>query len=339
MHLAQELPVWFAAQARPLPWRADNDPYHVWISEIMLQQTRVEAVVGYYLRFLDALPTLHALAAVEEEQLLKLWEGLGYYNRARNLQKAAQQIEAQHGGVFPRAYAEIRALPGIGPYTAGAIGSICFDLPTPAVDGNVLRVVTRYEADESNIDREATKKQIAARLTPLYRPGLCGVMTQSLMELGACVCVPNGAPHCERCPLKATCRSAGGGWMRLPVRDAKKARKQIEKTVLILQCGDRVAIRKRKSTGLLANLWEFPNYDVPAAETPAQAQQAAQALCGTPVTLLDAQQYTHIFTHVEWHMTAFRFSCGALPPAYTAATAAELEHVYALPSAFRPFFE
>ncbi|MBQ6268236.1 MAG: A/G-specific adenine glycosylase [Clostridia bacterium] len=339
MHLAEELPVWFAAQARPLPWRADADPYHVWISEIMLQQTRVEAVVGYYHRFLDALPTLHALAAVEEEQLLKLWEGLGYYNRARNLQKAAQQIEAQHGGVFPRTYDEIRALPGIGPYTAGAIGSICFDLPTPAVDGNVLRVVTRFEADESNIDRESTKKQIAARLKPLYRPGLCGVMTQSLMELGACVCVPNGAPHCERCPLAATCRSADGGWMRLPVRDKKKARRQIEKTVLVLQCGERIAIRKRKGTGLLANLWEFPNYDVPAAEAPAQAQQAAEALCGTPVTLLGTQRYTHIFTHVEWHMTAYRFACGALPPDCTAATAAELEHVYALPSAFRPFFE
>ena len=337
--LAAELPLWFAAQARPLPWRADADPYHVWISEIMLQQTRVEAVIGYYHRFLSALPTLHDLAGVEEEQLLKLWEGLGYYNRARNLKKAAQQIEAQHGGVFPRTYDAIRALPGIGPYTAGAIGSICFDLPTPAVDGNVLRVVTRFEADESNIDRERTKKEIAARLAPLYQPGLCGVMTQSLMELGACVCVPNGAPHCDRCPLAGACRSADGGWMRLPVRDAKKARRQIEKTVLILQCGDRVAIRKRKSTGLLANLWEFPNYDVPAAETPEAAQRAAEGLCGAAVALLDEQHYTHIFTHVEWHMTAFRFDCGALPADCTAATAAELEHVYALPSAFRPFTE
>ncbi|MBR1810071.1 MAG: A/G-specific adenine glycosylase [Clostridia bacterium] len=337
------LPDWYAAHARALPWRQDREPYHVWISEIMLQQTRVEAVIGYYLRFLRELPTVQALAAVEDDQLMKLWEGLGYYNRARNLKKAAQLLVERYHGVFPAVYDEIRALPGVGAYTAGAIASICFDLPTPAVDGNVLRVCARLNEDGRNIDKETTKKQVAAELQPLYRPGLCGILTQSLMELGACVCVPNGNPKCTECPLAAHClANAHTSWAGFPVRDAKKQRKRVEKTVLFLKCGDRYAVRKRKSTGLLANLWEFPNVDTaPASEDDAlrRAAEIAADWGTSPAQLLMQTAYTHIFTHVEWHMTCYYFECREMPDAFVWASAAELQNTYALPSAFRPFLD
>ena len=198
---------WFARHRRELPWRRDKEPYHVWLSEIMLQQTRVEAVRGYYERFLERLPTVGALARAEENELLKLWEGLGYYSRVRNLQKAAQCIVDEYGGVFPRTYDEIRALPGIGPYTAGAICSICFELPTPAVDGNVVRVLSRFLADDAPVTDERVKRETARRLAEVYPRGHCGDFTQALMELGATVCLPNGAPLCESCPLRELCRA------------------------------------------------------------------------------------------------------------------------------------
>jgi A/G-specific adenine glycosylase len=337
---------WYEENRRDLPWRRDKEPYHVWLSEIMLQQTRVEAVVDYYHRFLRALPTVEALADADEETLLKLWEGLGYYNRARNLQKAAKVVMELHGGAFPQTLDAIRALPGIGPYTAGAIGSICFDLPAPAVDGNVLRVVTRVLEDGANIDKAATKAAIEAKLQPLYEAGSCGALTQALMELGACVCLPNGAPQCERCPLNGVCRAGRNGtWAQFPVRDPKKARRIVFKTVLVLQCGDRFAIRKRGKNGLLASLWEFPNADVSMTHQsdPDKAAQAALQLAsdlGAAPTELSMQTgYTHVFTHVEWHMTGYLIQCRKTPDAFVWVTCEQLETDYALPSAFRPFFE
>ena len=202
--LAGRLLGWYAAGHRALPWRQDREPYHVWLSEIMLQQTRVEAVKGYYARFLSELPNIAALAACEENRLTKLWEGLGYYSRVRNLQKAARVVMTQHGGVFPREYAAIRALPGVGDYTAGAVASICFDAPTPAVDGNVLRVLARVTEDTAPVTQTAVKKQYEAALRPVYtaNPGRRSELTQALMELGACVCVPNGAPKCDAWPRR-----------------------------------------------------------------------------------------------------------------------------------------
>ena len=337
---------WYEENKRDLPWRRDRDPYHVWLSEIMLQQTRVEAVVEYYHRFLAALPTIRALAETDEETLLKLWEGLGYYNRARNLQKAARVVVEQYGGAFPQAPDEIRALPGVGPYTAGAIGSICFDLPLPAVDGNVLRVLTRVLEDGANIDKASTKAAMEDRLRPLYTPGVCGALTQALMELGACVCLPNGAPQCGRCPLKGICRAGRNGtWTQFPVRDPKKARKIVHKTVLILQCGDRFAIRKRGKAGLLAGLWEFPNVDVSMTHQsdPDKAAQAALQtaadLGAAPTDLSMQTGYVHVFTHVEWHMTGYLILCRKTPDAFVWVTRELLEGAYALPSAFRPFWE
>ena len=337
---------WYEKNRRDLPWRRDRSPYHVWLSEIMLQQTRVEAVIGYYRRFLEALPTIEALANADEETLLKLWEGLGYYNRARNLQKAAQVITTEHGGVFPDTFDAIRALPGIGPYTAGAIGSICFDLPTPAVDGNVLRVYTRYLEDGANIDKQQTKSAVADALFPLYQSGHCGALTQALMELGACVCLPNGTPLCADCPLQKNCLAyRHDSWAQFPVRDPKKARKILFKTVLILRCGDRYAVRKRGKTGLLASLWEFPNVDVPPTNQsdPDKAAQHALQLAADygagPTDLLLQTGYTHIFTHVEWHMTGYLILCRKTPDAFLWVTKEQLETEYALPSAFRPFWE
>ena len=229
-HIFSQLPdrllPWYKQHKRELPWRQDREPYHVWLSEIMLQQTRVEAVRGYYARFLQALPTVEALAQAPAEQLNKLWEGLGYYSRVRNLQKAAQQIMELHGGQFPRQYDQIRALAGIGDYTAGAIGSICFDWPTPAVDGNVLRVCSRLTADPAPIDDLKTKRDLTAALAEIYPQGRCGDFTQALMELGATVCAPNGAPKCDCCPLADLCTAnREGTQLQYPVKAKKNPRK------------------------------------------------------------------------------------------------------------------
>ena len=216
---------WYERNKRDLPWRRDREPYHVWLSEIMLQQTRVEAVKGYYARFLAELPDIPSLAACDPDRLHKLWEGLGYYSRVRNLQKAAKQIVSDYGGAFPTDYDKIRALPGIGDYTAGAICSICFGLPTPAVDGNVLRVVSRLTADERPVTQPAVKKDYTAALAEIYPTGQCAETTQALMELGATICAPNGAPHCDLCPVAAFCQSREGErWRTIPVKDAKKPR-------------------------------------------------------------------------------------------------------------------
>ena len=198
---------WFAEHRRDLPWRRDREPYHVWLSEIMLQQTRVEAVRGYYLRFLERLPDIAALASAPEDVLLKLWEGLGYYSRVRNLQKAAQCVMEQHGGEFPQELPAIRALPGIGDYTAGAIASICFEAPTAAVDGNVLRVILRLTACADSPADVRVRRRIGEELSAVYPAGHCGDFTQALMELGATVCLPNGAPQCDACPLRALCEA------------------------------------------------------------------------------------------------------------------------------------
>ena len=258
--LSSGLLPWFAEYARDLPWRRDNLPYHVWLSEIMLQQTRVEAVKPYYARFLAALPDIPALAECEHDTLMKLWEGLGYYSRARNLQKAAQQVMTQYGGEFPHTYEEIRSLAGIGDYTAGAISSICFDLPEPAVDGNVLRVYTRLTADARCTDDSAVRRDIRERLRTVYErtpEAQRGTLTQALMELGATVCVPNGTPHCCLCPMADLCKAHQSSTeTEYPVRKAKKARRIEDYTVYILQCGERIAVRKRPDSGLLAaRIW------------------------------------------------------------------------------------
>ena len=329
---------WYEAHKRELPWRQDKEPYHVWLSEIMLQQTRVEAVKEYYRRFLTTLPTIADLAEAPEEQILKLWEGLGYYNRVRNLQKAAQTICADYAGVFPSEYAQIRSLSGIGDYTAGAIASICFDAPTPAVDGNVLRVYSRLLADDANIDLQTTKKRITRKLQETYPRKNPGIATQALMELGATVCVPNGAPRCDVCPVAEICQAREQDtWRNLPVRSEKKKRKIVDKTVFILLTEDTVALHKRSASGLLAGMWEFPNVDAKLDKQAAVTQVTGWQ--AEPVDLLMQTSYTHIFSHVEWHMTAYYIRCRKTNKKWKWVTKESLDETYALPSAFRPFRE
>ncbi|MDR0840593.1 MAG: A/G-specific adenine glycosylase [Christensenellaceae bacterium] len=327
---------WYAANARNLPWRADTQPYHIWLSEIMLQQTRVEAVRGYYMRFLAALPTIAHLAAAEEDFLLKLWEGLGYYSRARNLQRAARQIMELHGGAFPREYAALRALPGIGEYTAGAIASICFEQPIAAVDGNVLRVISRVTADDTPIGSISVKRQYAKALSVVYPAGQCGAFTQSLMELGATVCLP-GTPHCAACPLAGALCAAHAQHIEgtLPIMPPKRPRAIEQRTVFVLVCEGCVAICKRGPKGLLAGLWQLPN--LPGELTEAQALAQASQWGARPIAPDMLLRCTHKFTHIEWRMACYRIRCTHKAPCFTWASEAQLRGEYALPTAFRLF--
>ena len=329
----ERLPVplleWFRDNARKLPWRDDPTPYHVWLSEIMLQQTRVAAVLDYYRRFLEEAPDVSALSALPEERLMKLWQGLGYYSRARNLQKAAKVIVEEYGGVFPSDYAAVRALPGVGDYTAGAICSIAFGQAVPAVDGNALRVYARVRGDDGDIATPQMKKKVTRdleRVIPINAPG---VFNQALMELGATVCLPNGTPQCVRCPAKGFCAAlAQGRTGELPVKAPKKPRRVEERTVWLIFRGNKVALRRRPDKGLLAGLWEFPNEP---GDGPSPADRGIEALSDGY-----AGQAKHIFTHIEWHMTLREVEAGtdALPDGWVWASGDELEREYAVPNAF-----
>lgn len=335
--LPQLLLPWYERDRRALPWREDRDAYHIWVSEIMLQQTRVEAVKGYYARFLAELPTVQALAQCDDEKLHKLWEGLGYYSRVRNLKKAAQVIVSQHRGVFPQTYQELLALPGIGEYTAGAIGSIAFNLPTPAVDGNVLRVCARLTEDRSPIDLPETKKKVHAALAAIY-PENAGDFTQALMELGATLCGPNWKPRCESCPCASLCLSHQRGTAEtLPVKSPKKAKRQEERTVFIFSCDGCYALRKRPNRGLLAGLWEFPNVSG-KLEVP-QALEAAEDMGVGPRNLLRQVERKHIFTHIQWNLRGYYLEVAKKPDCFRWFTGEEIRAQAALPTAFRQFWE
>ncbi len=328
---------WYRENHRHLPWRETQDAYHIWVSEIMLQQTRVEAVKGYYARFLAELPNIQALAECDDEKLHKLWEGLGYYNRVRNMKRAAQCIVDQYGGAFPGNPADILALPGIGPYTAGAICSIAFGLPTPAVDGNVLRLCARLTGDEACVDLPESKKKVTEALTKIY-PTEAGTFTQALMELGATLCGPNWAPRCGECPCRPICRGyAQGTAQGLPVRSPKKEKKQEERTVLICSCGERYALRKRPARGLLAGLWEFPN--VGGKLEPDQAMELAEKMGLHPAQLLRQRDRKHIFTHIQWNLRGFYVDVNAMPENLAWFTREEIETDAALPTAFRQFLD
>ena len=336
--LAQKLCAWYDAGHRDLPWRRDTRPYPVWLSEIMLQQTRVEAVKGYYARFLRELPTIEDLSCCPPDRLTKLWEGLGYYSRVRNLQKAANVILETHGGNFPATFEEVLALPGIGDYTAGAICSICFDLPTPAVDGNVLRVLSRVMEDEAPITNQKTKNACREALVPIYENGPRGTLTQALMELGAMVCVPNGAPKCESCPLREDClANLHGTQDKFPVKEAKKPKREEHRTVFVLQCENCLAVRKRPGKGLLAGLWELPN--VEGALTAEQALAFAEEAGCDPFELQKSVERTHIFTHIIWKMRCYYILCREKSPEFVWADDARRKADVALPTAFRMFVE
>ena len=328
---------WYRENRRELPWRQDQEPYHIWLSEIMLQQTRVEAVKGYYSRFLSALPTVAALADCEDDMLNKLWEGLGYYSRVRNLKKAAGIIMDRHKGHFPATYDEIIALPGIGEYTAGAICSIAYDMPTPAVDGNVLRVISRLTEDDTPIDLPAYKTAVRQALEKIY-PQEAGDFTQALMELGATVCGPNRKPDCENCPCNHICRGAINGTAEnFPVKLPKKARKEENITVLILSCDGKFALQKRPDKGLLAGLWQFPN--LPGHLVPQAALDTVVNMGLHPRELLRQVEKKHIFTHIQWNMLGTYIEVAEPAGEFTWLSLEQINADAALPTAFRQFWE
>ncbi len=302
--IAATLLAWYDSGRRILPWREEPTPYHVWLSEIMLQQTRVEAVKPYYDRFLQALPDIESLAAADEEKLLKLWEGLGYYNRARNLKKAAQILVSEYGGRMPDDYEIILSLPGIGSYTAGAISSIAFGKAYPAVDGNVLRILARLRTDERDILQAGVKKSVEEELADVMPKDRPGDFNQALMELGAMVCIPNGAPKCDVCPWKELCRARAQGITgEFPKKAGKKPRSIEKKTILVIQDAERVALRKRPEKGLLAGLYEFPSMEGNCEEERVLAYLRELGLL--PLRIRALPPAKHVFTHKEWHMTGF----------------------------------
>lgn len=335
--LPEALLPWFEAHKRQLPWRADREPYHIWLSEIMLQQTRVEAVKGYYTRFLEKLPTVEALAQADDELLTKLWEGLGYYSRVRNLKKAAVAIVEEYSGVFPESYEEVRKLPGIGDYTAGAICSIAFDRKTPAVDGNVLRVFSRIMNDDTPIDQPAMKKKAAEALRTVY-PEQAGMFTQALMELGATTCGPNRKPDCLNCPCSVFCKGyLHGTAEQLPIKLPKKPRRIEDITVFILHCDGQYAIQKRKSTGLLAGLWQFPN--VPNHLDAAEVVEQLHIWALEATDILRQTEKKHIFTHVQWNMRGFYINVKQCSGSFSWKSPEQIDEEAALPTAFRQFWE
>ena len=332
---------WYRQNKRDLPWRNTRDPYRIWVSEIMLQQTRVEAVLPYYARFLAALPTVRDLAAVPEAQLLKLWEGLGYYSRARHMQAAAKTVMAAYGGVFPATFEGIRALPGVGDYTAGAIASFAFDLPYPAVDGNVLRVAARLAAYKNDVLSPAAKKELTAAVAAAQPEKEAADFNQALIELGALVCLPGAAAKCDICPLAAVCRAHAAGLVaQLPVRKKPAPRKKEPRTVLILRIEDTVALRRRPDAGLLAGLFE--PFCLPGRLSEEAVRAALADLGVTPERLTPLGEAKHVFTHLEWHMTGYEV---LLTPADTACLPSdllfvprdELDRAYPLPSAYAAY--
>lgn len=339
--ISKPLLKWYDENRRILPWREEATPYRVWVSEIMLQQTRVEAVKPYFERFMRALPDIGALAEAKEEELLKLWEGLGYYNRVRNLQKAAIQIVESYGGEMPASYEALLTLSGIGSYTAGAIASIAFGIQKPAVDGNVLRVVSRLRADERLISDAKVKLSVEEdleRTMPADRPG---DFNQALMEIGACVCIPNGAPLCGECPLKEICKANRlGRQQEFPRKEGRKPRTIEEKTILLVRDGERIAVRKRKAKGLLAGLYEFPSL-----EGYRSAQEVAAFLNRngiSPIRIRQIEDAKHIFTHKEWHMKGYLIRVDELEKGLPGADTADwlmiepqqTQTAYPIPSAF-----
>ena len=339
--LAEPLLDWYGQNRRDLPWRAPGaggrpDPYAVWVSEIMLQQTRVAAVIPYYRRFMEALPTAADLARVPEERLLKLWEGLGYYSRARNLKRAAQVILERWDGRFPDTYEDLITLPGGGDYTAGAVASIAFGRRVPAVDGNVLRVAARVGGVREDVLDPGVRRRFRewmAHATPADRPG---AFNQALMDLGATVCLPNGAPLCGGCPLRDLCAAREAGEQEhLPLRKKKPPRRREELTVYLLVDRGRTALRRRPEEGLLAGLWEFPHVPGTLDEAAAAAPLAAWGL--RAVDWRERIAARHIFTHVEWHMTGYLVEVrGGDRAGFTWADRAALED-YAVPSAFAKY--
>ena len=331
---------WYQKSARVLPWRSQPTPYRVWVSEIMLQQTRVEAVIPYFNRFMEVLPDVAALADAPEELLLKLWEGLGYYNRARNLQRAARQVLEEYGGQLPADYDKLLTLPGIGEYTAAAIASIAFGIPAAAVDGNVLRVLSRICDSSADIARPEVKSGFGEQLAEQIPEEQAGDFTQAMMELGATVCLPAGQPRCQGCPMAEVCEGRSRGTAPLlPVKSAKKPRKIENRTVAVVIARGQALIRQRPNKGLLAGLWELPNLE--GELTSGEITKLLQGWGLDPLRILPMGAAKHIFTHIEWQMQGWLVQVAEPTPlpGWVWADTEALQKGHPLPSAFRAYSE
>ena len=339
-NIVQPLLEWYRDNRRQLPWRDQNNAYYTWVSEIMLQQTRVEAVKPYFKRFIGELPDIQALAAGPEEKLMKLWEGLGYYNRVRNMQLAAQTVVSTYGGKLPASYKQLLELKGIGNYTAGAIASIAYQIPVPAVDGNVLRVLSRITEDRQDIMKQSVRRQAEEKLQEVIPQECPGDFNQAMMELGAVVCVPNGPARCEDCPIAKFCLAYQHGIVEeLPVKAPKKQRSLENRTVLVIQDGEKTVIQKRPKKGLLAGLYELPNLEGHLSRDEVLAEVERMQL--EPLYIEKLPDAKHVFSHIEWRMTGYLIRVASLDTdremPFIFAEKKQSERQYAIPSAFRAY--
>ena len=328
---------WYRENKRILPWRNQNNAYYTWVSEIMLQQTRVEAVKPYFIRFITELPDPAALASCPEKKLMKLWEGLGYYNRVRNMQEAACTVVEEYGGKLPESYEKLVSLKGIGSYTAGAIASIAYGIPVPAVDGNVLRVVSRITESREDIMKQSVRKKMEQTLKEIMPSDCPGDFNQALMELGAVICVPNGQPKCQDCPVQKLCRAhLHDITEEIPVKTPKKARRTESRTVFVIQDGERTAIQKRPDKGLLAGLYELPN--VKGTLSAEEAVKAVEKMKLEPLYIKELEPAKHIFSHIEWRMTGYLIRVSSLEQKKNKKLIfvgkKQSDRQYAIPSAF-----
>lgn len=348
--MIDDLLVWYEREKRELKWRTNPLPYYVWVSEIMLQQTRVEAVKAYFDRFTKELPQIKDLAEAPEDKLMKLWEGLGYYSRVRNLAKAARVVVEEYKGILPSQYEELKKLPGIGSYTAGAISSIAYGNSVPAVDGNVLRVTKRLSGSYDDITKAKVKSELEKILREVmiskfgeHGGTLAGAFNQAIMDLGATVCIPNGKPLCEKCPIQSYCIACKKDLTaQIPVKPLKKKRKIEKKTIFLFEYEEKVAIHKRPEQGLLARLWEFPNMEGKLSISKVEQVLEENGILDYEMELLGEAK--HIFSHVEWHMLGYRIRIQTyekkiteLFPELLWVSKKELNETYALPTAFKAY--
>ena len=338
--IARPLVKWYRDNKRILPWRDKDNAYYTWVSEIMLQQTRVEAVKPYFQRFITELPDIQSLAECPEEKLLKLWEGLGYYNRVRNMQEAAKTVKDEYNGRLPEDYQALLSLKGIGSYTAGAIASIAYGEKVPAVDGNVLRVISRITESTEDISRQSVRRKIEQQVSQIMPSDCPGDFNQGLIELGAIVCVPNGEPKCEICPAAEICRARKEGIaMELPVKTKAKGRKIEKRTVLVFHDSDTLAIQKRPDKGLLAGLYELPNLEGWLSQQ--EVIEYSKSIGLSPIRIKKLPAAKHIFSHVEWQMKGYEIQVDELEKNCSKemifAKEEVLKEKYSIPSAFEAY--
>ncbi len=341
VHLAN----WYEKNKRQLPWRDTGNPYDVWLSEVMLQQTRIEAVKEKFKLFQKELPTITDLANCEEDRLMRLWEGLGYYSRARNLKKCARMLVEEYGGELPADYPTLLKLPGIGPYTAGAIASLAFGIPVPAVDGNVMRVLSRYFADEQDIRQATVRKMYEEMIRNLFLEKMDNSFVrnwnQGVMELGETICIPTGSPNCMNCPFFASCCARKEGKIdTIPYRSRLKDRKIVERTLLVIKDGEHFLIHKRPTKGLLAGLYEF--YGVDCYMTKEMAIQEVEKLGVYPLHIKVLPEAKHIFSHIEWNMHAYEVQTEQIEEVeredFYLVSKEKIQEI-AFPSAFKTYIE